>query len=214
MFTATGTVFAAGTAYEQLQAAVKAVRDARDSSNIYINVEGFEVCNDMTADEFLKLLKKYIIPEENETEATLYTEDDYRIHNATAEKEGYIDCNANFVCGDRSQKEGVTVKIPKITGETAYKSEDRVNIEADKAAIKEYIKKVSTTNDTTKEKLLNGINTAVVNGSEVSWDEFDKKEATENHTGYIKRTIKLALNSENPQVEKILMPGNDANKKR
>ncbi len=196
------TVFAANTESEQLKAALAAVKETRDSSHIYTVVEGFTGHNDMTADEFLSLVKKYIIPEGNETEPTFYRESDYRLSKATAEKDGYVDGNINFVCGSHSQHDSIRIKIPKLTGDAAYKSEDRVKIEADRAAVNNYLRqKVAATNDTTQEKLLVGIKSVVSNGSTVTWDEeYEKKEATEGHTGYIKGKINLTLNAEKESV--------------
>lgn len=198
------TALAATTASqsEQLKAAVKAVQQTKDSSHIYNVIDGVTVYNDMTAEEFLGLVKKYIIPEGNETVPTFYRESDYRISNATAEKDGFVDGNVNFVCGNYTQHEGIRIKIPKLTGAAAVKSEDRVKIEADRFAINAYLKTVKVTNDTTKEKLLEGIKSAVSNGTVVSWaDDFNKREATQQWAGFIKGTINLTLNSEKDSVK-------------
>lgn len=213
VLTAASTAFAAGTESEQLKAAIKAVQKSRDSSHIYTDIEGFVGYNNMTADEFLNLVKQYVIPEGNETIPTLYTEDDYRISNATAEKDGFVDCNVNFVCGSHTQKEGIRIKIPKLTGAAAVKSEDKEKVEADKSAIIKYLRTVTVTNDTTEEKLLEGIKSAVSNGSTVSWaNDFKKKEAVYEWSGSIKGTINLVLNSERESVEvskviKNVIPG-------
>lgn len=196
------TVFAANNESAQLKAALEAVKKTRDSSHIYTVVDGFTGHNDMTADEFLSLVKQYIIPEGNETVPTFYRESDYRLSKATAEKDGYVDGNINFVCGTHSQHDSIRIKIPKLTGDAAYKSEDRVKIEADRAAVNNYLRqKVAATNDTTQEKLLVGIRSVVSNGSTVTWgDKYEKKDATEGHTGYIKGTINLTLNAEKESV--------------
>lgn len=207
------SAFAANTEHAQLQAAIQAVRNSKDSSHIYTVIEGFECYNDMSADEFLNVVKKYIIPKGNETIPTFYRESDYRISNATAEKEGFVDGNVNFVCGEYSQHEGIRIKIPKLTGAAAVKSDDKENIEADKISVTKYLQTVTVTNETTKEKFLDGIKSAVSNGSTVTWgNDFEKREATEQWGGFIKGTINLALNSERETVSvhkaiKNILPG-------
>lgn len=208
------TVFAKSQR-DQLADTIKAVTKSRDSSHVYTVIDGFVGYNDMTAEEFLSLVKKYIVPEGNETVPTLYTEADYRITNATAEKDGQINVNVMFVCGDFTQKEWVTIKIPKLTGTAAVKSEDKVKIEADKAAVIKYMQKVTVTNDTTAEKLLEGIKSAVPNGSVLSWsNDFTKKEAAQQWPGSIKGTLILTLNSERESVSiskiiKNILPGKE-----
>lgn len=213
VLTTVSTAFAANDEYKQLQAALKAVKQTKDSAGIYTVADGFVGYNDMTAEEFLNFVKKCIIPEGNNTVPTFYRESDYRISNATAEKEGFVDGNVNFVCGDYTQHEGIRVKIPKLTGTDSVKSEDREKIEADKNAITRYLWTVSITNDTTAEKLLEGIKSAVSNGSVVSWgNDVNKREATEQWSGFIKGTLNLTLNSEKESLSvnkkiKNILPG-------
>lgn len=194
-----GTVFAA-TESEQLKAAVKAVKDTSDKYG-YTTIEEFVGWNDMTADEFLALVKKYIIPDGNTTTAELRSDADFRISNATAEKDGKVNVNVQFTCGKHTQREWVTIKIPKLTGASAVKSEDKTKIEADKNAVIRYLQTVTVTNDTTQERLLEGIRSAIVNGSVLSFgDDYNKREATREWAGFIKGTIVLSLNSEREMV--------------
>lgn len=192
MFSSASTVFAAN-ARSQVDAATKAARQAKD-------LIGY---NDMSVEEFLNFVKNNIVPDGNDTTVSFELEErDYRISNATAEKDGMINANVLFTCDNYSRKEWVTIKIPKLTGAAAVKSEDRVKIEADKSAITLYLRNVSVTNDTTKERLLEGIQSAVPNGSVVSWsDDFSKREATQQWAGFIKGTVNLTLNSEKESVK-------------
>lgn len=214
IFTATGTAFAQSDS-AQLKAVMNVIKNTRDSSHFYNVIDGFEGYNDMTAEEFLSFVKKCIIPEGNETVPSLYTEADYRITNATSEKDGTINVNVLFTCGKLTQKEWVTIKIPMLTGADAVKSEDKVKIEDDKKEVIKYLQTVTVTNDTTAEKLLTGIKSAVVNGSTVTWSsDFTKREASQQWGGSIKGTLNLTLNSERETVSvskiiKNILPGKE-----
>lgn len=214
IFTAAGTAFAQSDS-AQLQAVMEVIKDTRDSSHFYNVIEGFEGYNDMTAEEFLSFVKKYIIPEGNESVPSLYTEADYRITNATEEKDGTINVNVMFTCGKLTKKEWVTIKIPKLTGSAAVKSEDKERVEADKKAVTLYLQTVTVTNDSTKEKLLAGIQSAAVNGSTAAWsDDFEKREATEQWSGFLKGTLILKSNYETETLAvkksiKNILPGKE-----
>lgn len=54
------------------------------------NADSIEVVNDMTVDQFLKAVKK-VVPYD-EVELSIPKEADYRIWNATSEKDGSILC--------------------------------------------------------------------------------------------------------------------------
>ena len=192
VFAMTSAVFAAD-AYTQIEAATKAARKVKD-------LTGY---NDMTVEEFLSFVKKYVVPEGNETTVSFENSDrDYRIYNATAEKDGMINANVLFTCDVYTRKEWVTIKIPKLTGAEAIKSEDEIKIEEDKSLIVKYLQTVQVINDTTPERLLEGIKMAVVNGTEVSWDkDYEKREATEMWSGFIKGTLNLKLNKEKETVK-------------
>ena len=191
VFTMTSAAFAAD-AYTQIEAAVKAARQAKD-------LTGY---NDMPVEAFLSFVKKYVVPEGNETTVSFENSDrDYHVYPATAEKDGRIDGNVLFTCDVYTRKEYVTLKIPMLTGADAIKSDDEIKIEEDKSLIFKYLQSVQVTNDTTPERLLEGIKTAVVNGTEISWaKDYEKREATEMWAGFIKGTLNLKLNTERETV--------------
>ena len=95
VFAMTSAVFAAD-AYTQIEAATKSARKVKD-------LTGY---NDMTVEEFLSFVKKYVVPEGNETTVSFENSDrDYRIYNATAEKDGMINANVLFTCDVYTRKE-------------------------------------------------------------------------------------------------------------
>ena len=82
--------------------------------------------NDMTADSFLRDIK-LILPEGSTVELSFSKESDYRIWNATSEKEGTIFANICFVCGPYTRHEMYDFKIPKLTGAAADANADKEN---------------------------------------------------------------------------------------
>ena len=82
-------------AVTEVQTAIKTVKTDKDNVKLY---------NDMTADEFLKAVAE-ILPEGSTVTLSFDKETDYRIWNASSEKDGSIFANILFTCDTYTQHE-------------------------------------------------------------------------------------------------------------
>ena len=176
----------------QIEAARKAVLAAEKTVTAH---------NDISADEFLRLISKSL-PDGNTTTLSFSKESDFRLYNATSEKDGSVFANIQLNCGPYTRHEMISVKIPMLTGAAAAANEDLEKINADRAAVAQIFKGKSFDNSTTKEDILKAAQAAVINGSKVVWDDdFTKTESTETKRGGIKGTLILTLNNETATVK-------------
>ena len=152
--------------------------------------------NDMTADSFLRDIK-LILPEGSTVELSFSKETDYRIWNATSEKDGSIFANICFTCGPYTRHEMYDFKIPKLSGAAAEANADKENLAKDVAAAKEVFSGKSLDPNVTAEDILKMVQGAVKNGSTVELTgEFTKVDSTETKKGSVKCVLKLTLNKE------------------
>lgn len=100
----------------EIKAAMKAIKD----SNTAI-AKG--VYHDMTADEFLKMVSKFL-PEGSSVTLSFSKETDYRLFNASSEKDGTLFVNILFTCDPYTQHEMFDFKLPRITGDAAISNAD------------------------------------------------------------------------------------------
>ncbi len=176
-------------------------KEIKNAMNAIKNSQGtILLYNDMTADEFLREAKK-VLPEGSEVELSFSKETDYRIWNASSEKDGTIIVNILFTCGVYTQHEMFDFKMPKLTGEDAEANANRELLDADAAAVGGRLKTIAVNNDSTKEEILEIARENVKNGSTVEWVTFEKVDSTKTAMGSIKGTLKLTLNSESVTVD-------------
>ena len=189
-FTA-GTVFAIDENAE-IKAAMKAIDAGKDT---------LQITYDMSPDAFLAAASK-LLPEGSTVTLSFSKETDYRLYNATSEKDGSLFVNILFTCGVYTRHEMFDIKIPKLTGTDAELNADNEKINKDKALVSKALTQRSYTNDTTKEDILETVRAAVENGSTVEWaDDYEKIDATTSTMGSIKGTLNLKLNQVRASVK-------------
>lgn len=187
MFTVLPTAVFAIDEEGEIKTAMKAIKDGIGTMGIY---------NDMTADEFLSAAKK-ILPDGSTVELGFSKETDYRIYNATSEKDGSIFVNILFTCGPYTRHEMYDVKIPKLTGNAAAANADKENLAKDIAAAKAIFQNVSLDPDVTAEDILESVKKVITNGSTVELTgEFEKVDSTATKKGSAKCFIKFTLGNE------------------
>ena len=170
----TSLSFAAVAEDVQIEQAKKAIKDGAASLNIV---------NDTTSDEFLREVK-LLLPEGSEVNLAFSKETDYRIYNATSEKDGSVFVNIEFTCGPYKTHEMYDIKIAKLTGAAAEANADRENLTKDAALVKAAFSNMSFANTITEEEILEKARAAVQNGSTVtSKGDFTKVDATETKRG-------------------------------
>ncbi len=189
----------------EIDAAMKAIRKNQDTVTLY---------NDMTADEFLSVIKK-LLPEGSTVELSFSKESDYRVYNATSEKDGSIFANILFTCGPYTRHEMYDIKMPALTGEAAANNADKENLAKDLSAAREIFKGISLEPDVTAEDILNMVKAAVKNGSQVELTgDFTKVDSTETKKGSAKCSLKFTLNKETGTLKvnntlKLLTPAEE-----
>ena len=165
-------VFAADEIGE-IEAAKKAVRASEST---------LTVDNDMSLDEFLATVKK-VLPEGSSVELSIPKEADYRVYQATSEKDGSIFANITFTCDVYTRQDMYTFKIPMLTGSAAADNADKENLAKDMAAANNVFKAMAQA--------------AVTHGSQLELTgEFTKVDSTETKKGSAKCFIKFTLNGE------------------
>ena len=171
----------------EIEAAKKAVRANEATLTVY---------NDMTLDEFLAAVKK-VLPAGSSVELSIPKEADYRVYNATSEKDGSIYANITFTCDVYKRQDMYIFKISKLTGSAAADNADKENLAKDIAAAREVFKGISLDSDITAEKILEMAKAAVTHGSKLELTgEFTKVDSTETKKGSAKCFIKFTLNNE------------------
>lgn len=175
-----------------VQTAIKTVKTGKDNVKLF---------NDMTADEFLKAVAE-ILPEGSAVKLSFDKETDYRIWNASSEKDGSIFANILFTCDTYTQHEMYDFKMPMLTGDAAEANANREKLDEDVAAVNSRMKFLAVNNDSTQEEMLEMAREVVKNGSTVEWEnDFEKVNSTRLERGSIKGTLKLTLNGESGTVK-------------
>ncbi len=171
----------------EINAAKKAIRASESTFMCY---------NDMPLEAFLSEAAK-LLPEGSSVELSIPKESDYRIYNATSEKDGSIFANITFTCGVYKRQDMYTMKIPMLTGAAADNNADKENLAKDIAAASTVFKNISLAPDITAEEILEMAKAAVTNGTQLELaDGFEKVDSTETKKGSVKCFIKCTLNNE------------------
>ena len=153
--------------------------------------------NDMTMDEFIKLVKPLIPDDCSDVELSFDKESDFRVYKATSEKDGSIFANILFTCTPYTRHEMFTVKIPALTGDAAAANADKEKLAADMSAAREVFKNVSLDPDITEEGILEMIRPVIKNGSVIeATGDFTKVDSTVAKKGSVKCFVKFTLNNE------------------
>lgn len=186
----------AATDYDlQVKDAIKAIRalEKGEKTGTFFN--------DMTMDEFLREATK-ALPENSRVTLSFSKEADYRIYNASSQKDGSIFANICFTCDTYTQHDMFTIKLPMLTGDAAANNADVEKLAEDRAAVSNAFKNISLENSTTIEDILSKARAAVKNGTVVEdAGDFTKVESTEKKLGSIKVTLNLTLNNEKATVK-------------
>ena len=161
----------------------------------------FEVSNDTTRDDMLKMAKD-AISEQNAVSVSLNSSD-FTIIKASTTLNGTLSATIVLTCGTETKRIPVAKTIQPVVTENSTK------IDEDKLAIGKALSNVVYSNKVTKESLLKVAKDAIKNGTEISWkNNFYKKDATFEEDGIVSGYLLLSFAEETREVwvnEKIPM---------
>lgn len=190
-------VFAKKTASDEIDEAIKAIKTNKNDVVVF---------NDMTMDEFLRAAAK-VLPDDNTCTLSFEKEADYRIYNASSQKDGSIFANILFTSSYETpypvtRHEMYDFKISQLTGAAAEANEDVELLDEDRKNIVDAYKNMSFDYTVTEEKIVEMARAAVKNGTTVeSAGDFTLKEPTVKNRGSVKLTLNLTLNNEKATVK-------------
>ena len=160
----------------------------------------------MTMDEFLRAAAK-VLPDDNTCTLSFEKEADYRIYNASSQKDGSIFANILFTSSYETpypvtRHEMYDFKILQLTGAAAEANEDVELLDEDRKNVANAYKNMSFDYTVTEEKIVEMARAAVKNGTTVeSAGDFTLKEPTVKNRGSVKLTLNLTLNNEKATVK-------------
>lgn len=190
-------VFAKKTASDEIDEAIKAIKTNKNDVVVF---------NDMTMDEFLRAAAK-VLPDDNTCTLSFEKEADYRIYNASSQKDGSIFANILFTSSYETpypvtRHEMYDFKISQLTGAAADANEDVELLDEDRKNVVDAYKNMSFDYTVTEEKIVEMARAAVKNGTTVeSAGDFTLKEPTVKNRGSVKLTLHLTLNNEKATVK-------------
>lgn len=190
-------VFAKKTASDEIDEAIKAIKTNKNDVVVF---------NDMTMDEFLRAAAK-VLPDDNTCTLSFEKEADYRIYNASSQKDGSIFANILFTSSYETpypvtRHEMYDFKISQLTGAAAEANEDVELLDEDRKNVANAYKNMSFDYTVTEEKIVEMARAAVKNGTTVeSAGDFTLKEPTVKNRGSVKLTLNLILNNEKATVK-------------
>lgn len=190
-------VFAKKTASDEIDEAIKAIKTNKNDVVVF---------NDMTMDEFLRAAAK-VLPDDNTCTLSFEKESDYRIYNASSQKDGSIVANILFTSSYETpypvtRHEMYDFKISQLTGAAAEANEDVELLDEDRRNVANAYKNMSFDYTVTEEKIVEMARAAVKNGTTVeSAGDFTLKEPTVKNRGSVKLTLNLTLNNEKATVK-------------
>lgn len=190
-------VFAKKTASDEIDEAIKAIKTNKNDVVVF---------NDMTMDEFLRAAAK-VLPDDNTCTLSFEKEADYRIYNASSQKDGSIFANILFTSSYETpypvtRHEMYDFKISQLTGAAAEANEDVELLDEDRKNVVDAYKNMSFDYTVTEEKIVEMARAAVKNGTTVeSAGDFTLKEPTVKNRGSVKLTLNLTLNNEKTTVK-------------
>lgn len=190
-------VFAKKTASDEIDEAIKAIKTNKNDVVVF---------NDMTMDEFLRAAAK-VLPDDNTCTLSFEKEADYRIYNASSQKDGSIFANILFTSSYETpypvtRHEMYDFKLAQLTGAAAEANEDVELLDEDRKNVVDAYKNMSFDYTVTEEKIVEMARAAVKNGTTVeSAGDFTLKEPTVKNRGSVKLTLNLILNNEKATVK-------------
>lgn len=190
-------VFAKKTASDEIDEAIKAIKTNKNDVVVF---------NDMTMDEFLRAAAK-VLPDDNTCTLSFEKEADYRIYNASSQKDGSIFANILFTSSYETpypvtRHEMYDFKISQLTGAAAEANENVELLDEDRKNVANAYKNMSFDYTVTEEKIVEMARAAVKNGTTVeSAGDFTLKEPTVKNRGSVKLTLNLTLNNEKTTVK-------------
>ena len=190
-------VFAKKTASDEIDEAIKAIKTNKNDVVVF---------NDMTMDEFLRAAAK-VLPNDNTCTLSFEKEADYRIYNASSQKDGSIFANILFTSSYETpypvtRHEMYDFKLAQLTGAAAEANEDVEVLDEDRKNVVDAYKNMSFDYTVTEEKIVEMARAAVKNGTTVeSAGDFTLKEPTVKNRGSVKLTLNLTLNNEKATVK-------------
>jgi len=188
------TVFISFAAIDYLDEAVDAIKAKKDSVTVY---------NDMSEDEF-KAAVQALIPEEYNITLDYDYTSNFKVYNATTEKEGSVSANFLF-----TQKTGekydftrhylVRIVIPKAGADADAKSALEEDVENIQAALDV----MNVSNVMSYVTIGEAVKAACKNGTVIGWknDVVDVEKATTEKAGYFKGILRAVNGSEEMEIK-------------
>ncbi len=171
-------------AKKNIEAASKAINAA---------IYDFEVSNDTTKEDILKMAKT-AISEQSKVSVSL-SSSDFTIVKASTTLNGTLSATLALTCGAETKRIPVAKTIQPVV------TENSIKIDEDKYAISKALSNVVYSNKVTKESLLKVAESAVKNGSKISWkDNFYKKDATFEEEGIVFGDLLVTRGEEKREV--------------
>lgn len=161
----------------------------------------FEVSNDTTKDDILKMAKDAISGQS--TVSVSLSSSDFNIIKASTTVNGTVSATLVLTCDAETKRVSVAKTIEPVVTEGSTK------IAEDRQAIGKALSDLVYSNKVTKESLLKVAEGAVKNGSKIAWkDNFYKKDASFEEDGIVSGDILMSLGEESRELsirEKIPM---------
>ena len=177
---------------KDIAAAEKAISDAMFE---------FEVSNDTTKDDILKMAKNAISSQS--TVSVSLSSSDFTIIKASTTVNGTVSATLVLTCDAETKRISVAKTINPVVTEGSTK------IDEDRRAIGKALSDIVYSNKVTKESLIKIAEDAVKNGSKIAWkDNFYIKNATFDEDGIVSGDILMSLGEESRELsirEKIPM---------
>ena len=177
-------------------AEISAMKKSIEAAKSAINAANykFEVTNDTTLDDVLKMAKA-ALPSGSDVEVTL-DKANFKLTKASSTVEGSYSASLMLTCGGVEAPLPIGKTIQRIVTETSKK------IDEDRSAVSKAIDKVSYNNKTTADDVMKAARAAVKNGSSVDWKDnyFTKLRATFDEEGDITCYITLKLGDEAREI--------------
>lgn len=176
-----------------------AFREAKTAISGAMN--DFEFSNSITTEEAVKIAKN-ALPKGSKVVVTI-KDDDFSLIKASTTLNGTVSLTITLTLGTQQERFPFAKTIQPVVTENSTK------IDEDRTAISKALSNVEYSNKVTKESLFKVAESAVKNGSKISWmDNFYKKEATFEEDGIVYGYISMSFGEEKREVwvnEKIPM---------
>ena len=152
----------------------------------------FEVSNDTTADDMLKMAQDAVGKDSGVT--VIIEPGNFTITKSTSTVEGTVSATFALTCGNATDAVTAAKTLPLVV------NAETQAIDEDRHLISTAIDNIAYNNRVTQEMIMEKMQAAVKNGSSVSWKSFDKTNATYQEDGKIIAYVTIMLGSEAREI--------------